>query len=847
MVRGRCYRRAGWASGLALVLSGALPALAQDAGPSGATPAQASATAPRAVRPPELLELAEAEYPAEARAARQEGRVVLRLRIDAEGRVTRAEVVEPAGNGFDEAAQEAALQFRFAPARRDEKAVAAIILYAYEFSLPPEPAPAEDPRPAPAQAPPEPTAPAAQATVVPAKPSIDVLVRGASEADRLRRSAQAVQVIETAQAQRQTADLGEVLARSEGVGVRRAGGLGASARLSLNGLTGDQIRLFLDGVPLDLAGYAHGITNVPVNLVERMEIYRGVVPVRFGADALGGAVNLVTDTDVRGTHAAASYQVGSFKTYRLTLSARHLHEPSGFFARANGFYDYTRNDYPIDVEVFDALGRLSPARVRRFHDGYRAGGGSIEAGFVRRPWAERLLVRAFYTEHRRDVQHNALMSVPYGAVTYGKQSAGAHLRYAQPFSRRTRLDAVAGYTYTRTAFQDLSACRYDWFGRCVFELPQRGEIEARAIDQVIEQHNAFARMNLAWNPAPWHALRFGLAPTYAARTGKDHAIAANDYDPLAADRGLLSSVAGAEYEARPWAGKLANIAFVKGYLQVARTVEQLPNGNLRDLDRTTPRVGIGDSLRLRFSDAFYAKASYEYATRLPNPEEVFGDGALVIDNLHLAPEASHNINLGLTLERAETAAGLLRFNVNGFGRFAENLIVLLSAGNYFQHENVLSARSVGVEAALGWTSPGDWLSLDGYLTWQDFRNTAGEGAFGKFAGDRIPNRPYLFAGGSARVQGSELLQPRDVLSLTWQARYVRAYFRGWESVGAADAKLVIPSQIVHALALTYGVEHGEGSISGTVEVQNLTDEKVFDSFGVQLPGRAAHAKLVLEL
>jgi len=834
MVRGCRFPCTALAGALALVIWGAPPALAQDAG-----------SIDRTVHPPELIEITQAVYPEEARAGGREGRVVLRLRIDAEGRVTKAEVTEPAGNGFDEAAQEAALQFRFTPARRGEVAVASIILYAYEFKLPPDPAPVEEAQaPAPREQPP---APAAQATAVPAKPPIEVMVRGPSEVDRLRRSAQAVHVLETEEAQRQTADLGEVLARSEGVGVRRGGGLGSNARLSLNGLTGEQIRFFLDGVPLDLAGYAHGITNVPVNLVERVEIYRGVVPVRFGADALGGAVNLVTDPEVRGTHASASYQVGSFKTYRWTLDARHLHEPSGFFARVNGFYDRTQNDYPVDVEVFDDLGRLSPARVHRFHDGYRAGGGSVEVGFVRRPWAERLLVRVFHTEHQRDVQHNALMTVPYGEVTYGKQSTGAHLRYAQPLSRRVRLDAVAGYTYARTAFRDLSTCRYDWLGHCAFELPQRGEIEARAIDQIIEQHNAFARFNLAWNPAPWHSLRFGLSPTYAARTGKDHAIAADDYDPLTAERDLLSGVAGAEYEARPFAGRLANIAFVKGYMQQARTKEQLPNGYLRDLDRRSNRAGIGDSLRFSFTDAFYAKASYEYATRLPNPEEVFGNGALVIENLHLEPEASHNVNLGLTLERAETAVGQFRFNVNGFGRFADNLIVLLSAGNYFQHENVLSARSVGVEAAMGWTSPGDWLALDGYVTWQDFRNTASEGAFGKFEGDRIPNRPYLFAGGSARVQGSDLLWPRDVLSLTWQARHVQAYLRGWESVGAADSKLVIPSQLVHALALTYSVKHGDGSVSGTIEMQNVTDEKVFDSFGVQLPGRAAHAKLVLEL
>src|SRR5262249_14036852 len=138
------------------------------------------------------------------------------------------------------------------------------------------------------------------------------------------------------------------MARTQGVSVRREGGLGSGTRFSLNGLTDDQIRFFLDGVPLDLAGYPFGLANVPVNLVERAEIYRGVVPIRFGADALGGAVNLVTEKITPGTHGSASYQVGSFGTHRATLALRHLDAESGFFARASGFFDYAKNDYAVD-------------------------------------------------------------------------------------------------------------------------------------------------------------------------------------------------------------------------------------------------------------------------------------------------------------------------------------------------------------------------------------------------------------------------------------------------------------------------------------------------------------------
>src|SRR4051812_27857477 len=125
-----------------------------------------------------------------------------------------------------------------------------------------------------------------------------ITVRGLSEASQREQSADAVTVVNTERARRESADLGEVLARTRGVGLRRAGGLGSTARLSLGGFADDQVRIFLDGVPLDLTGFPFGIANVPVNLIERIEIYSGVLPVRFGADALGGGINLVTDQHV---------------------------------------------------------------------------------------------------------------------------------------------------------------------------------------------------------------------------------------------------------------------------------------------------------------------------------------------------------------------------------------------------------------------------------------------------------------------------------------------------------------------------------------------------------------------
>lgn len=877
--------------------------------PSGDDSDGAGAPSPSTpdAHPPEALQAVEAEYPPEALRARIEGTVVLRLSIDAEGNATEAEVIEPAGHGFDEAARAAALRARYRSARRGDTNVASRILIRVDFRLPAAPptgslegrillagsgaqgaagveisARTADGSTNRARTDEqgnfrfEALAPGActvtarapglgevelgteivagrgarvTARLLPSSPEVplEVTVRGPSEAERRRQSAEAVTVVETERAKRESADMGEVLARTQGVGVRRGGGLGSTTRFSLNGLTDDQVRFFLDGVPLELAGYPFGIANVPVNLADRIEIYSGVVPVRFGADALGGAVNLVSDQDISGTHAAGSYEVGSFDTHRLTLSGRHLHEPSGFFTRVNGFFDYSKNDYPVDVEVPDERGRLSPARVYRFHDAYRATGGNAEVGFVRRPWAKRLLLRAFVTDYDKDYQHNIVMTVPYGGVTYGELSAGTTLRYEQDLGHGVSLDALGGYAYTRGDFLDVATCVYDWFGRCVRERRQPGETDSRPHDQVYWDHSGFWRVNLGWRLHPQHALRLAIAPTYLTRTGDERRQSdPTARDPLTAERNLLTLVNGFEYELDLFGDRLENIAFVKQYVQMLESEEPRPGGIFRRRDRDTHRFGVGDALRFRFTRFLYAKASYEWATRLPRPDEVFGDNAFIIANLELEPETSHNANLGFTVDAKRTPGGDFRGTVNGFLRDADQLIVLLGNDRVQSYQNVFSARSMGVEGALGWTSPGEYLWLDGNVTYQDFRNTSEEGTFGDFAGDRIPNRPYLFANGTARLQFGGVVAPRDELSFTWNTRYVHEYFRGWESVGLREFKQVIAAQLVHGVGLGYLVRGDGTSLSTTLEVQNLTDELVFDFFGVQRPGRAFYMKTTAE-
>jgi TonB family protein len=112
------------------------PVRGQDASPAGTAPPAANA-----LTPPKLVTFVDASYPASAKAAGLQAEVDLELTIDAAGKVTDARSVSPIGNGFDEAAVEAARKFVFEPARRGDRAIPARIRYRYVFELPAAPAP----------------------------------------------------------------------------------------------------------------------------------------------------------------------------------------------------------------------------------------------------------------------------------------------------------------------------------------------------------------------------------------------------------------------------------------------------------------------------------------------------------------------------------------------------------------------------------------------------------------------------------------------------------------------------------------------------------------------------------
>lgn len=811
------------------------------------------------VEPPTLKHFVEAEYPAPALTAHAEGVVKLRLDISVRGTVTSAFVLQAAGMGLDEAARQAALAFRFEPALRGGRPVASRILYAYEFRIP-VPFPAQQPADLPLTISPAPgseSLPAAGSNFSSAskklslgteRPVLEVTVQGLTQSQTLRESAQAVKVIETGEAQTHSADVAELLARTEGVAVQRSGGLGSPTRISLHGLTDDQVRVFFDGVPLEFSGFGLGLGSVPLSWVERVDVYRGVVPIQYGSDSLGGAIDLVTPSAAQPTGGSVAYNTGSFGTHQLAADAQLVAPRSGVFLRGAAFFDTSLNDYHVRVQVPDERGRLSPARVPRFHDGYRAFGGSVEAGVLGKPWASRFDLRLFGTDFQKDLQHNANMSVPYGEVEYGQTSWGGTARYEAPLDEHPlQVDVLLGYSRRNLTFLDASPWVYDWFGNRIFERTAgSGETAAFASDLKQWEHRAIGRLNGALELGRGHSLKATFAPALTTRQGRERLrINLDRIDPLTTQRGITTVVSGIEHDFQHAEDLLETTLFFKHYLYRPSTDQvQTQENTIRHVEDSLRRLGGGGALRIRLSQAWLLKTSYELATRLPRPDEVFGDGTLILPNLELSPETSHNFNLGALIKHRGPTFGGGFLEATGFIRHTQELVLRMLAEDRIHsiHQNVFTVSTRGIDGGAGWRSPGDWLDLHANVTWQDQQNASNSGPFAPFEGQRLPNRPWLFANISASVHSRAPGPGPASITLTWVTRYVHEYLPSWDNTSSPSLNNRIPTQVTHAASAGYRFANAP-QMDLTMDVFNLTNAEVYDVLGVQKSGRSLFLKL----
>ncbi len=650
-----------------------------------------------------------------------------------------------------------------------------------------------------------------------------------------------VDTIDTEQFLNSSKDINQIIDSSPGVIIRENGGLGSKFKLSLNGLSENQVRYFIDDIPMESFGSALTLDNFPVNLIKRIEIFKGVVPISLGADALGGAINITTpalDEDF----IDVAYSVGSFNTQRASLFA-HSSDDKGRFLRISSFYNASDNDYYMDdVLATDELKNvIGTERVQRFHDEYWSGMISIKGGVANAALANELSLNVTYAENRNNEQHpDTSINDVYGGLHTRNNTLLASVTYKETFgSLKLKSYFLAG-EITETLY-DTESRDYEWDGSYSAVTGNQGELFNLSIferkDEII-----ISNISVGYSINASEKLNVNLSVNDLSRSGHDEIDEFND--SFSDTNEMRKSVLGISYQFNSNDEKLSVSTFAKQYWFKAQVNANPVDDTVEEIiefESSESETGFGATANYGLSPSIQVKASYEKAFRLPEADELLGTGKYIIVNPGLTPEKSDNLNLAITF--ANTFSDMY-FNseFNAFYREAKDFIKF-DGGNgptSGQYKNLNKVKIQGLESSISILTS-NLYSLSVNATYQDMRDLTRVDSDGNViaqTGDRLENEPYLFANLRA---GAKFNTPNyNEINAYWSTNYVHSYFLLSESGGNSSNKFDIPSQLTHDIDIDYSFAAGKYNVALTVN--NILDEAVFDNFNIQKPGRAFYLK-----
>ena len=672
-----------------------------------------------------------------------------------------------------------------------------------------------------------------------------------SGVDRVKNSSYNAVAVDARSMRNSTKTLGEALAKAPGLKLRESGGVGSDMNVMIDGFSGKHVKVFIDGVPQEGVGSAFGLGNIPVAFADRIEVYKGVVPVGLGTDAIGGVINVVTDKRPRRWFADASYSYGSFNTHRSNISFGQTFR-NGLTYEVTAFQNYSDNDYEVDAPIYDftthSINTKKLERVRRFNDTYHNEAVVAKVGFTGRPWADRLMLGFGYAHEYKDIQTGVRQKTVYGE----KHRYGHSLMPSLEYSKRNlilkglSLVATANYNRNSTTNVDTAAYTYNWRG----ERERKSEGgEQSLLYSRADNDNWNATLTASYSPAQGHAITLNNVFNAFRRENTSLLYGRENTDPIA--KQTRKNILGLSYRLmlsdrwnvtafgkyyRQWvAGPVATTSTASDYVRQSRSLSSW---------------GYGAAGTYYVLPGLQAKLSYEKAYRLPTTEEMFGDEDLETGSVMIRPENSHNVNFNLSYTRT----------VGRHSLYVEGSLIYRDTRDYIQrtiagldnnregafYENYGRVRTTGGSVSVRY-SFGRWLSLGGNFTQMDVKDNeklmVGSNAVeNPLYKSRMPNVPYRFADSDVTLRWPGLGGRDNVLALTYDNMYTHSFSYHSEGVAAVNREeYMVPTQFSHNLSLSYSM--GRGRYNFSVECRNLTNENLYDNFSLQKAGRAFYAKV----
>lgn len=687
----------------------------------------------------------------------------------------------------------------------------------------------------------------------------EVQVNGESYKTQVEKSGFAVNVIDTKEASLRNIQTNELLNTTVGVKIRQNGGLGSEVNYSLNGLSGNAVRIFIDGIPISAYGNSFNLNSIPPSMIKEIEVYKGVVPGHLADDALGGAINIVLQNSTQ-SNFNASVSYGSFNTLQASVNGQYRFEESGFTVKGSLFHNYSDNDYKVSgrsVVVTGLGGVQTPLTARRFNDAYRSTGGMLQIGYTNVKWAGQFLIGFTGSSDYKEIQHGAFMTItPYKDRFMESDALLMNLTYQKNDLFIKGLDInVNGLQGKRNRMvSDTLAWAYSWNGEKAidfkgneYKYSWRSQQEGGPTLAKINRNVSSIRTGISYTISKNHRIMLNHVYSGIDRVDSDQLRSVLE-NTFRGTRDLEKNILSLTYELNALDEKLRANVFGKYYQQETVNIDPEINKETNEIvdDITSSNKvdeGYGFTLSYALLPNITLLTSAEKAVRLPNESEVFGnDGDNVVANPSIRPELSNNFNLGFRLGTFHIDQHDFTISSNLFTRNIKDRIGLPIETSLNVNQETILYENQG-----NGTSKGFEAQLD-YSFKNNFGFNFNVSRFDLKIVNRgveidVPNTPFFTMNGSLRYSFEDLIQKDSRLNLFYTMYFTDDFSylvpQGSNTVG--DEFFKVPQQLAQDLGLSYVFPSNKLVMS--FDVKNLFNKPVYDNLSVQKPGRAFYLKL----
>ena len=657
-----------------------------------------------------------------------------------------------------------------------------------------------------------------------------VTVSGKSIAHQKKEESMPVTVIDMSNMRGTVSNVQDILAKTVGVTLRTSGGVGSSSRISVRGLEGKRIGFFIDELPMSEQTDYLDINDIPIDMIDRIEIYKGVIPARFGGSSLGGAINIVI-REYPDKYADLSYGYESFNTHKAQGVFKRNLKARGLVFGIGGGYTTSDNNYTFDSPYREGL------RITRNHDKYRKYiiGGSFKA---KKWWFDEVEFEPVVVKTYKEIQ----------GIEYDIREAHSESLMAGLANKLTKdnflteglnFDMFSGVVLTKMNFIDKATRRYEWDGSS-YPTPSRygGEVGYNFPSDSDDQKLSFInKTNLEYIINERHSFNFNSVFSIANGTPKDELKTLSLGKQVNFDSRMHSWVSGLTYDLRSLNDVFLNSLTLRYYQYTMHTqMAPLFVPGKYDVDLQKNNWGVNNALRYRFLPSLMGKLSAGYEVRIPSESELLGDGIGVVPSADLLPERNASANIGLLFDLTGKHPTNAQIEMNFFYMYLQDMIRYTAGLIGAQYQNFGEMRTLGVE----FEAKADVLpSLYAYVntTYQDLRDTRdyepASTVPNPTKNKRMPNIPYLMANAGIEFHRENLLGGNGQNTrLFADVAFVEEYFYDFEMTQLQKRR--IPRSTTIDIGFEHSFLNKKLFISG--KLRNVTNEKTLSEFNRPLPG-----------